>query len=141
MSLVNKSIKKYWNRNEGVLLSARLFSRRLLIITDEYLDSIDYEANSANENTNDEEPSRRSIPFVGCKFSYYKLELVAINYMKNYDRFMDRIFSIIEDSKNVPHQFKYIVFTRVVAFRLSIKNEKLLLSYLAEKNGMSEVDI
>ena len=142
MSLFNKSMKKYWNRNEGVLLSTGLFTRRLLIVTDEYLESIDYETlSTSNESTNDEGTAIIPVPFSGCKFSYYKLELVAINFIKNYERLMKRIFSIIENDKNVPHQFKYIFFTRVVAFRLSMENEKLLISYLAEKNRMSEIDI
>jgi hypothetical protein len=126
MNMFNKSMRKYWNKNESVLLSTDIFTRRLLIITDEYLDRIDYNDKGI---------------FEGCRFSFYNLEVVAINFMRNYDRFMHWMMGVMENDKIVGHQFKYLRFSRVVAFRMSEKWEKLMIDHLRYKNSMSEISI
>ena len=145
MKSLSRNMQKHWKKNESILLSSNIFTRRLLIITDEYLDAIDYQ-NMKNETslstfTSDQSTNDGAIPYSGCKFSYYRLEIIAINLMRHYDRFIARLVNIMKEDTKFEHQYRYIYIQRLVAFRLSAKNEKIILSYLQNKANISQVDL
>ncbi|CAI2385519.1 unnamed protein product [Moneuplotes crassus] len=160
MSCFTKSLRKFWKKFEGAMLSSdNLFSRRLLIITDSYLEAVDYDnidqelsfrnpiggrefgQRFTQRDVNEEEDKEDYIPYKGCKFSYYNIELVAVNYKCNYNLFMKRLFSILENGQVFSHQYRYIKITRCVGYRLTEVQEKLLLKHFYQTCKMKDIDI
>ena len=94
MSIWSRSMSKLWKKHEEQFIKQNLFSKRMLLLTDDFVQS---------HNIN---------PFE-INYSYYTLDIIQINLLINFERFIDPLIRVIEDPESCSYKKKYIEIFRL----------------------------
>ena len=104
-------MKKIWNRHEEKLMKEGLFKRRFIILSDEYFDSHKVDPQS-------------------FYYSYFTVDIIDIDLKKSSEKLFKGLIEVMTNNQNVDYRRRYLEVFRIWAYRLDIKQEKIILSFL-----------
>ena len=120
MSLWNHSMSALWKKEEEKFMEQRLFRRRVLQLTDDYLEDHKIDVWSLN-------------------YSYYILDVIQINFSNNFEKFISSLTSTISQNKSSHYRKRFVDIFRLWWFQLPVKQENIILKYLSEKYSEQKI--
>ena len=114
MSLWNHSMSKLWKRNEQKFIEQKLLTKRMLQLTDEFLEI-------------------RKLDVSNINYSFYILDIVQINLKDNFEKFIQALIKAMDFNMNIEYRKKDIEIIRLWWYRLTVQQENSVLKFLRKK--------
>ena len=114
MSLWSKGMSKLWKRNEEKFIEQKLFPKRMLQLTDDFLET-------------------HKLDVSNIFYSFYVLDIVQINLKESFEKFIQSLINAMEQNHKIEYRKKDIEIFRIWCYRLTIAQENSVLKFLRKK--------